>query len=213
MADREWKRWERRKILQGTPVQVTGDRERDALIAALLAIECRQGERRGWDQRPQLYTVHLEDADASFLTVRSVPAGQWQQAAPDVTDSLVLSTRNLPDPPASRSARSFADSPDGFAAVVFMAEAYKTSRRGVGDPVRAGDPDVLAAAAAIEIRTVSATDINGNVYTIERERDGEPTVHTETLAELLERAAANAAHPRVPPALARLTEALLKSAS
>nr|MDT0660834.1 hypothetical protein [Micromonospora sp. DSM 115978] len=62
---------ERVKILFGPWEQITGDRERDAMIGALRAVEVREGERRGWDRPPRLWTLHLADIRCGPRTAKA----------------------------------------------------------------------------------------------------------------------------------------------
>lgn len=209
-----WRFWDRNKILFSEPVRLTGDPERDALAAALMALEARQGERRGWDQRPQLYSLHLADIDTQAILVRSIPARQWATGPGDTTDRLVAAASRLPAPPERPPYRAFADSPEGFCGVAYMAEAYSTRARlgPAHEQFRAGHPQALADAKATETRMVAAMDINANHYLIQRERGGEPAIHTETLAELHARADARAVHVRLPDALFRIAASLVTGA-
>jgi hypothetical protein len=70
----------------------------------------------------------------------------------------------------------------------------------------------LADAEATEVRMVAAMDINANHYMVQRERGGEPTIHTETLAELHARADAGAVRVRLPAALFRIAAGLVSGA-
>ncbi|MDH6130358.1 hypothetical protein [Kitasatospora sp. GP82] len=201
---------ERRRVLFGEPERITGNAEQDALATALRAIEAREGERRGWDQPPRLFALHLADIDSGAIELRVVPPRLW--AVPghrNPADALAAFAARFPEPEAVGHL-AFADSPGGFAGLAQMHEGWaapddaeesaeERARRAAGERTYKDRPDRL------EVRLVIAVDINGHSYLLRRIRGGE--------AEMVSTAATDDRHisqarGRVPHALGRLVHAV-----
>ncbi|MCU1671057.1 MAG: hypothetical protein JWP40_3984 [Blastococcus sp.] len=178
---RPWARWDRAKVVFAPPVSDTGDRDRDALLAALAAVEVREGERRGWDKHPRLMTLHLADIDSCAIGVRIVPTHIWRSGQRNPADDLMLRADKIPAP-RTDPFRAFADSPDGFCGMAFMSEGWSVhpdqytpdqlARANAGERVNHTHPD------RVECRFVTAVDINGRVYHVFRVRGEEPKTRT-----------------------------------
>ncbi|RCG21941.1 hypothetical protein DQ384_36390 [Sphaerisporangium album] len=184
MTTPPWKWWDRSRVLISQVRSVTGDLERDTLLAALVAIEHRMGHRRGWDQPARLWTLHLADVDSGAIEARTMPPRTWQSGHHrNPADALMAHAARLPDPPAGAPMVRFADSPDGLAGVAFMAEGFSVppalltaeqrTRAADGERVALDHPE------RTEIRTLTAVDINGRVYHVQRFRDEDPTARTQ----------------------------------
>lgn len=178
---RPWERWDRAKVHFVPPVSETGDRERDALLAALAGIEFREGERRGWDKHPRLMTMHLADIDSAAIEVRIVPGHVWQSGQSNPADDLMARASKIPAP-GQMPLRAFADSPDGFCGLAFLFEGWSVhpdrytpeqmARAQAGERLNYAHPD------RVECRFVAAVDINGRVYHVFRARGEEPKSRT-----------------------------------
>jgi hypothetical protein len=180
---------ERKKILLGTWEDVTGDRERDALICAIRAVEAREGERRGWDQKPRLMALLLPEVDSEAVHIDVVPTRLWAGGRNPV-DGLISAATRVPVAPPDRSGGpiAFADSPGGFAGLAFMTEGWtappeatsaeEEARRAAGERTFAERPD------RIEVRMVTCIDINGHLYQLNRIRDGKPELDVTDNAPL-----------------------------
>ncbi|MFF8610885.1 hypothetical protein ACF06X_33805 [Streptomyces sp. NPDC015346] len=200
-------RWERRKVLFHDPVNLTGDSERDALACALQAIEAREGERRGWDQPPRLWTLHLADIDTGAVELRVVPPREWAGTARNPADSLSSWALSFPEPGPVAPLR-FADSGDGFAGVAFMTEGYTAPDDAPEDPEEmarraAGERTFLTRPDRVEVRMITAVDINGHSYMLRRLRGRQP----EIVATGDHEGAAGDSRGRVPHALSRIAHA------
>jgi hypothetical protein len=169
---------EKKTVLLGEWEDVTGDRERDGLICAMRAVERREGERLGWDKPARLWTLHLADIDSGAVEIRPVPARAWRQGAGNPVDDLVMTARRMPVPPADLAALAFADARDGIAAAALMSEGWTVPPELVSaeeEAARAAGQRTHAASEhRIEIRTVTAVDINGHGYVLSRLRGREP---------------------------------------
>ncbi|MFF2082035.1 hypothetical protein ACFVXG_45590 [Kitasatospora sp. NPDC058162] len=176
--------FEKRRVLFGEPVQITASPERNALVTALKAIEAREGERKGWDQPPRLFSLHLADIDSGAVELRVIPPRVWTRGRRNPADDLLAWAQQVPETgPVDYLA--FADSPDGFAGLAFMVEAWAA-------PMDTVTPEEAARRAAgertfldagregrREARMVMAVDVNGHAYTLQRLRgDAEPRVGT-----------------------------------
>ncbi|MFF4821266.1 hypothetical protein ACFY2K_42565 [Kitasatospora sp. NPDC001309] len=168
---------ERRKVLFGEPVEATGDAERDALATAVKAIEAREGERRGWDQPPRLFSLHLADIDSGAIELRIIPPRQWASGHRNPADDLAAWAMRYPAP-GPVTPLAFADSPDGFAGIAMMYEGWaapddaklspeEEARRALGERTFTQRSD------RVEVRMVTAVDINGHSYLLRRLRGRE----------------------------------------
>ena len=169
---------EKKKVLLGSWEDVTGDRERDALICALRAVERREGERLGWDKPARLWTLHLADIDSDAVEIRPVPRPAWRRGGGNPVDDLVMTAGGMRVPPTDLARLAYADAPDGIAAVASMTEGWTVppehvteaehAARDAGQRTHATNPH------RIEVRTVTAVDINGHGYVLTRLRDRDP---------------------------------------
>lgn len=173
-----WRRWQRHYIHLTAGDRAGGDSGQDTLLAALTAVETRMGERRGWDQKPRLWTLHLPDMDLPCLHLRVMPEHLWRGPGHPI-DGLVNYAARLPDPRPGLPEAAFADSPDGFCGVAFMSEGYAVAPQDLTpqemDRIHAGERLTLTHPARREIRTVAAADINGRIYHVQRFRGEQPT--------------------------------------
>ncbi len=169
---------EKKTVLFGEWDDVTGDHERDGLICAIGAVERREGERLGWDKPARLWTLHLADIDLRAVEIRPVPLRVWRQGASNPVEDLVMSARRLTAPPTGLSTLAYADAPGGIAAAAFMTEGWTVPPELVTAQERAaragGQRTHAASAHRIEVRTVTAVDINGHGYLLTRFRGREP---------------------------------------
>lgn len=166
-------------------IALTGDPGRDMLISALAAAEKREGERKGWDQAPQVWELRLIRPGELKLSV--MPEDSWMTGLQNPADDLVALASPLPDPPLDIPQLPLGKSLLGFAGIAFMSEGWARPEGsppatgpeppGRGDPHRLNEfhPD------RIEMRTVVAVDVNGLLYGLCRERGGEVT---HTVSEL-----------------------------
>jgi hypothetical protein len=196
-----------KKLLFGDWQDVTGVPERDALICAMGAIEQREGERRGWDKPPRAFTMHLANMDSRTVEMRELPRRAWAHGLNNPADEIERTAAGLPQPPAVRPDMSFADAPDGIAAVAFMVEGW-----GVPQNLERLEDQVARAAGRRnlhtnpdrwEIRTVNAVDINGWGYVLMRIRGQGLTPVTLVDRELM-LAPANAGPGKVARSLFRM---------
>ena len=169
---------EKKTVLFGEWDDVTGDHERDGLICAIRAVERREGERLGWDKPARLWTLHLADIDLRAVEIRPVPTRVWRQGATNPVEDLVMTARQLNAPPADLPALAYADAPGGIAAAAFMTEGWTVPPELVTaqeHTARAGGQRTHAASAhRVEVRTVTAVDINGHGSILTRVRGREP---------------------------------------
>ena len=169
---------ERKRVLLGEWADVTGDGERDGLICALGAVERREGERRGWDQPPRLWTLHLAHIDSGAVEIRPVPGRAWRQGTRNPVEDLVMTAGQLAIPPIDLQPLRFADAPDGIAAVALMSEGWTVAPEHVTDAERrlraAGHRTNATNPHRVEFRTVAAVDINGHGYVLTRLRGHDP---------------------------------------
>lgn len=169
---------EKKTVLLGEWEDVTGDRERDGLICAMRAVERREGERLGWDKPARLWTLHLADIDSGAVEIRPVPARAWRRGAGNPVDDLVMTAGRMPVPPPDLAPLAFADAGDGIAAAALMSEGWTVPPELVTEQEEAaraaGQRTHAASPHRIEIRTVTAVDINGHGYVLSRLRGREP---------------------------------------
>ena len=175
---------ERRRVLFSKPVEATGNAERDALATALTAIEAREGERRGWDQPPRLFSLHLAHIDSGAIELRVIPPRQWASGHPNPADDLAAWAMRFPAP-GPVTPLAFADSPDGFAGIAMMYEGWTTPDDVEDSPEERarrarGERTYAERADRIEARMITAVDVNGHSYALRRLRGRE--VETATTA-------------------------------
>ncbi|WP_331733551.1 hypothetical protein OG948_59835 (plasmid) [Embleya sp. NBC_00888] len=171
---------ERRKVLFTSIEALTGDGERDALAAALLTAETREGERLGWDRQPTLWALHLPAMDIGVIELRVVPSRRWR-GSEDRNPADVLAGWGLRQPvPESAPARRVADAPDGFAGIAFMYEAWSVPDAALDEAMEqsraAGERLFHERDDRIEVRQIVAVDINGNGYLVVRRRGAGPVL-------------------------------------
>lgn len=178
--------FERKKIIFTDMQQVTGDRERDALIASMRVVEEREGERRGWDLPPRLYTMHLHHIDSGTMELRPVPQTLWRSVPPmlwgrvesNAVDELLTTALKLRIPPDRNAAPlAFADSPDGIAAIGLLHEGWaatpellETMSDDMAKRLDAGERVIHQLPGRMEVRFFNAVDINGCGYVLPRVR-------------------------------------------
>ncbi len=167
-----------KKILLGNYEPVTGDPQRDALICALRSVEQREGERRGWDQHPQLWTLHLPDLTSEAVEVRPVPTRAWRRGCANPADDVAMTAAAIGRPPLDLPVVSFTDTMDHVAGVVMMVESWGVP------PEQMTNQDKAAAAVGrrnlhsnpnrLELRSMVMADVNGYGCTITRLRGRDP---------------------------------------
>lgn len=164
--------YERRKIIRGKTTAVTGDRDRDNLISALCALESREGERKGWDRPPGVFTAHLPDPDVDVVELRVIPHRVWSYGLPSPVDDLVRSALATPEPHPDARQLAYQDSPDGVSAVVFLSEGWMVAEDSLTPEQRAmratGRRILHELPQRIETRSAVAVDINGYGYDVLR---------------------------------------------
>lgn len=169
---------DKKRILLGPWQDVTGDRERNAMIMALRAVERREGERRGWDQPTQVWTLHLADMDTDVVEIRPVPTRAWRTGAANPVDDLIATAERQPPPDRTAPHMAYADAPDGLAAVAMMTEGWAVPDTALTDDQRrrraAGERVAVESPHRIETRMIHAADINGHGYGFNRFRGEEP---------------------------------------
>jgi hypothetical protein len=177
---------ERKRIILGRWEDVTGNRERDGLICALRSIEAREGERLGWDQPARVWTLHLADLDTNAVEVRPVSSRAWRTGLDNPADDLRTTALSLPAPDRDLPALAYADARDGIAAVVAMNEGWMVAEEDLTDEDRAaqlrGVRSLVNNRKRVEVRTVTAVDINGYGYGLTRMR-GKPLEDTVRLVD------------------------------
>lgn len=168
---------ERKKIVVRDWRTFTGEPERDGLINAMRAIEAREGERLGWDKPARLYTVHLHDIDSGAVELRPIPGVVWRCGRDNPADDLMTLAYRLPPPPRDLPSMRFADAPDGIAAVAFMTEGWGANLDELSAEQlarnAAGQRVIHEMATRVEIRAITAVDINGYGYHVMRFRGQE----------------------------------------
>lgn len=169
---------DRKMVIFATWRDVTGDRERDALICAMTGLEAREGERRGWDKAPSLWMMWLPDIDSRNVHVWLLPQIVWRRGNDNPVDDLKAVAAALPAPVADLPRMSFADAPNGLAAVAFMTESWTADMHTLTDEqraqVQAGRRILHKAPQRRETRNVVAVDINGYGYMSSRVRGSAP---------------------------------------
>ncbi len=167
-----------KKILLGNYEPVTGDPQRDTLICALRAIEQREGERRGWDQQPQLWTLHLPDLTSDAVEVRPIPVRAWQRGCTNPADDVAMTAAAIGRPPRDIPVVSFTDTPDQVAGVAMMVESWGVFEELMTDKDRAaraaGQRNLHTNPHRLELRNMVMADINGYGCTLNRVRGRDP---------------------------------------
>lgn len=175
-----------KKIIPGPWRDVTGDKERDALICAMTALEEREGERLGWKKRPTLWLMWLPASGGNQVLAGRLTPMVWHTGTRNPVDDLVTTAYRQPPPQRDTPRMSFADSPDGLAAVAFMTEAWGAPLDTLTDEQRAanaaGKRIMHQAEQRQEMRTITAVDINGYGYGMAR-ISGQPLAPDVTLSE------------------------------
>jgi hypothetical protein len=167
--------FQQKKIFVKDWREFTGDSERDGLLNAMRAVEAREGERRGWDQPPRLYTVHLHDIDSGTVALREVPRVLWRRPGTDnPADDLKILAALQPPPQRDAARMAFADAPDGISAVALMFEGWASPVDEIPDDLKArqaaGERVIHLMPQRQEVRSVHAVDINGYGYLLTRIR-------------------------------------------
>ncbi|MFI7467512.1 hypothetical protein [Nonomuraea sp. NPDC049646] len=195
-----WPGWDRHQVQVRDVEPVTGHLERDTLLAALVSVEARLGERRGWNQPPRLWTLHLPHLGQARIDLYVIPRRLWNPRGHPVDDLLTYAAR-MPRPRDGLPVVDFADSPGGFCGLAMMTEGYGVDQEHLTaqemDRARAGERVALNHPDRAEIRCVTAVDINAYTYHVQRFRGQEPT-----------RRVLDNGRGRVPSALGRITAAL-----
>lgn len=200
--------FERRRVLFGEPTEITGDQERDALACALRAIEAREGERRGWDQPPRLWSLHLADMTSGAIELRVIPPRVWAGSARNPADGVLAWSMQYPDPGPVTVTR-FADSGDGFAGMAMMHEGFSIPDDTEEDAAErqrraAGERTYLTRPDRVEVRMITAVDVNGRTYLVRRLRGREPEIHASDAGEN----SMGEMRGRLPHALGRIAHAV-----
>lgn len=166
-----------KRVVPGPWRDVTGDKQRDALICAMTALEGREGERRGWARQPTLWLMWLPVIDGQHVVVGRLTPLVWRAGNPNPVDDLLVTANRQPAPDPAMPRMSFGDTPDGIAAVAFMTEGWSAPLETLTDEQRAaraaGKRVMHEAAHREEMRRITAVDINGHGYMIWRRR-GQP---------------------------------------
>lgn len=112
------------------------------------------------------------------VEIRPVPPRAWRQGASNPVEDLVMTARRLSVPPAGLAVLAYADAPGGIAAAAFIAEGWTVPPELVTaeeHAARAGERRTHAGSAhRVEVRTVTAVDINGHGYVLTRFCGREP---------------------------------------
>ncbi|MER5354666.1 hypothetical protein ABT093_30585 [Kitasatospora sp. NPDC002551] len=203
---------ERRTVLFGEPVAATGDAERDALATAVKAIEAREGERRGWDQPARLFALHLAHIDSGAIELRVIPPRLWTGGHRNPADGLSAWAMRFPEP-AAVEPLAFADSPDGFAGVAMMYEGWAApdgTELSAQDRARRalGERTFKERADRVEVRMVTAVDINGHSYLLRRLRGRDAELATTAAGAESDVHDMAELRGRLPHALGRLAHAV-----
>jgi hypothetical protein len=168
----------KKEILLEPVEHITGDRQRDALICALRAVERREGERRGWDQHPQMWTLHLPNPASETVEVRPVPAEVWKNGCANPADDVAVAAKRIGRPPLQPVPTSFADTPEHVAGVVMMVESWGVPQDLLTEENKkaaaAGTRSIHTNAHRMELRSMVMADVNGHGYILTRVRGSEP---------------------------------------
>ncbi|WP_143658434.1 hypothetical protein [Embleya scabrispora] len=181
--------WEKFRVdIPGLPLGIVDDPSDavEALKKALFSIEKRQGERRGWDQPPRLFTVHLADRRSRSIELRVVPRRLWvswrnvagRQEEANPADSLKLLASRCEDVPPAVTRLPYLAAP--LVAVAYMSEGW-----GVLRPPTSVEQEAMAlglrtlhrASDRVEFRILDAVDINQEKAGVIRVRGADATVH------------------------------------
>lgn len=158
------------------PAVISGDPDRDTIAHLLLATEAGLHER-GWDQNPGLLLIYV---DGEHMRARPADPRIWARPGRSPGGALEQAARWLPKPRPPATPLPFADSGDGYAALVFHSEAW-TLDRGLNPHSFPGQAeldglqhgDIAKRADRVEMRMLYAVDINNRHYYLARQRDWE----------------------------------------
>lgn len=181
----------------------------DAEITSLLTQAL--AERTEWDEAPELYLL-LENSGGKLglITILSQDWEMWDMMADPVRVLLMLSQALSDDALMAIWPEEMSLVPaEGFCGVAFRVEAWGVKYGEDSDPEvqerlrrASAEHDLHLQPERIEMRQIMAYMRNGNVYWVQQERDGEPTVME----------GAESAEGRVPDALKGVVEGLHRMA-
>jgi hypothetical protein len=163
-------------ILVKNQLKLTGDPDQDDLISSLADIEIREGHKRGWDQEPQVWAVHRPQPGQVMISV--IPADTWQSGLGNPVDDLALLASQAPRVPLIRLERPLGSAPGNLAAIALMCETWSVFQNDLSDAEmlaqRTGKRLLHQHPKRIESRMVLASDINGVIYCVLRNRGEQP---------------------------------------
>lgn len=156
------------------PTVISGDRDRDSVAVLLLACEAGIHER-GWDQDPDMLLVYV---DGDYMRARTADRRLWNRpGAGSPGESLERAARWLPRAKPPATPLPFADSGDGYAALVFHSEAWTLDKRlhpgtfpSDADLADFRSGDIAKRPDRVEMRMLYAVDINNRHYMLTRMR-------------------------------------------
>lgn len=193
------------------PREELGDHALDLLIGSMRALEEVEGEQKGWDLPPQLFLMHLigrDGAEGGFYA-QPVPHQLWFDHREPGRGLQMLSWR-YPPPEPDDPVISYLDSPGGVAAFAFVHEAWALYNPGTAraKEIAAGRQRIATAADRVEVRCVTAADINGNGIFLTRQRgEAEPSLMKPYTRADLRNKDETTGPGRIMPALYRLVNA------